>query len=70
MINLPLLDHADTSDIMCKHCRESQSLDSEATLILTLCRMDEGEEVDDAVCPVCEGSTYVGETISCEICTR
>ena len=27
-------------------------------------------EVDDAVCPVCEGSTYVGETISCEICTR
>ena len=32
--------------------------------------MDEEEEVDDAVCPVCEGSTYVGETISCEICTR
>ena len=28
------------------------------------------EEVDDAVCPVCEGSTYVGETISCEVCTR
>ena len=27
-------------------------------------------EVDDTVCPVCEGSTYVGETISCEICTR
>ena len=25
-------------------------------------------EVDDTVCPVCEGSTYVGETISCEIC--
>ena len=22
------------------------------------------------MCPVCEGSTYVGETISCEICTR
>ena len=23
--------------------------------------MDDGEEADDAVCPVCEGSTYVGE---------
>ena len=32
--------------------------------------MSDTEEVDDTVCPVCEGSTYVGETISCEICTR
>ena len=27
-------------------------------------------EVDDSVCPVCDGSTYVGETISCEVCCR
>ena len=27
-------------------------------------------EVDEGVCPVCEGSTWVGETISCEICQR
>merc|ERR1719412_1703671 len=26
------------------------------------------EEVDDSICPVCRGSTYVGETISCETC--
>ena len=25
--------------------------------------------VDDSICPICQGSTYVGETISCEICT-
>ena len=26
-------------------------------------------EVDDSICPTCGGSTYVGETISCETCT-
>ena len=30
--------------------------------------VDDGT-VDDSICPVCHGSTYVGETISCETCT-
>ena len=37
--------------------------DDEGNLIV-----DDGT-VDDSICPVCRGSTYVGETISCETCT-
>ena len=29
--------------------------------------VDDGT-VDDSICPICRGSTYVGETISCETC--
>ena len=39
--------------------------DDEGNLIV-----DDGiTTVDDSICPICKGSTYVGETISCEICT-
>ena len=27
-------------------------------------------EVDESICIICGGSTYVGETISCETCLR
>ena len=27
-----------------------------------------GNGIDDSICPVCRGSTYIGETISCEKC--
>merc|ERR1712037_1062460 len=37
--------------------------DSEGNLVV-----DDGNGVDDSICPVCRGSTYIGETISCEKC--
>ena len=39
--------------------------DDEGNLIVD----DGSTTVDDSICPICKGSTYVGETISCEICT-
>ena len=39
--------------------------DDEGNLIVD----DGNNTVDDSICPICKGSTYVGETISCEICT-
>jgi len=41
----------------------SSDSDSEGNLVV-----DDGNGVDDSVCPVCRGSTYIGETISCEKC--
>ena len=29
---------------------------------------EESKAPDDSICPVCRGTTYVGETISCETC--
>merc|ERR1712156_27935 len=37
--------------------------DSEGNLVV-----DDGNVVDDSICPICRGSTYIGETISCEKC--
>jgi len=41
----------------------SSDSDSEGNLVV-----DDGNVVDDSICPVCRGSTYIGETISCEKC--
>ena len=30
--------------------------------------VDDGSGVDDSICPICRGSTFVGETINCEKC--
>merc|ERR1712045_301276 len=39
--------------------------DSEGNLVV-----DDGENiVDDSICPICRGTTYVGETINCEKCS-
>lgn len=38
--------------------------DDEGQLIV-----DDQSQVDDSICPVCRGSTYVGETINCEKCS-
>ncbi len=37
--------------------------DSEGLLVV-----DDGNAVDDSICPICKGTTYIGETISCEKC--
>ena len=37
--------------------------DSEINLVVHA-----GNGIDDSICPVCRGSTYIGETISCEKC--
>lgn len=43
--------------------------DGEENLLVVDEGDDTKEEVDDSICPICRGSTYVGETISCETCT-
>lgn len=37
--------------------------DDEGALVV-----DDGNAVDDTICPICRGSTFVGETINCEKC--
>jgi len=38
--------------------------DSEGNLVVD----DGGSAVDDSICPICRGTTYIGETINCEKC--